>query len=207
MDDSLDEAGIAREIGATIRSERGHRGMSMRTLAQRAGVSQPMVSNIENGKTFPGVPVLYTIARVLGVRPGALVPSRAGTLEVVRSGERTALDHSDERSAVPLVAAARNRLIEANLFRLVPGETPGRSYEHGGEDVIYVLRGAVTVQREGQRDVVIVAGESLRLEGKIPHSMSCAPEEDEPVEMLLISTGLADHDPGHGEVADRAVDG
>jgi DNA-binding XRE family transcriptional regulator len=55
------------ETDSRIRVFRKYRGMTMTELAQAAGISQPYLSDIENGKKTGSVDVLKRIAVVLKV--------------------------------------------------------------------------------------------------------------------------------------------
>jgi DNA-binding XRE family transcriptional regulator/quercetin dioxygenase-like cupin family protein len=55
------------QIGERIRTERARRGMSLRALARRVGLSPSLISQIETGKCQPSVSTLYAITTALGV--------------------------------------------------------------------------------------------------------------------------------------------
>lgn len=55
--------------GEKIKKIRLERGMNQSVLAERAGISQAYLSEIETGKKTPSPQKLATIARVLGVSP------------------------------------------------------------------------------------------------------------------------------------------
>jgi HTH-type transcriptional regulator, competence development regulator len=53
--------------GRLIRALRIHRGLSIRTLAQKSSVAAGYISDLENGrKADPGLDVLRRLARALG---------------------------------------------------------------------------------------------------------------------------------------------
>jgi DNA-binding XRE family transcriptional regulator/quercetin dioxygenase-like cupin family protein len=54
-------------LGARIRSERLRRGVSVRELARRVGVSASLISQIETEKSQPSVSTLYGITTALGI--------------------------------------------------------------------------------------------------------------------------------------------
>lgn len=70
----------AQDIGGYIRSQREATEVSLRQLAERAGVSNPYLSQIERGLRKPSADVLAQIARGLRVSAEALY-IRAGILE------------------------------------------------------------------------------------------------------------------------------
>lgn len=73
-------AGAAQDIGAFIRSQRVSAEVSLRQLAERAGVSNPYLSQIERGLRKPSADVLAQIAKGLRVSAEVLYV-RAGILE------------------------------------------------------------------------------------------------------------------------------
>ena len=70
----------AQDIGAFIRSQRMAAKVSLRQLAERAGVSNPYLSQIERGLRKPSADVLSQIAKGLRVSAEVLYV-RAGILE------------------------------------------------------------------------------------------------------------------------------
>jgi transcriptional regulator with XRE-family HTH domain len=78
----------AQDIGSFIRSQREAAQVSVRQLAEKAGVSNPYLSQIERGLRKPSADVLNQIAKalrmsaeVLYVRAGILEPSETGAVQ------------------------------------------------------------------------------------------------------------------------------
>jgi transcriptional regulator with XRE-family HTH domain len=72
-------ADLPRDIGAFIRDLRHNARISLRELADRAGVSNPYLSQVERGLRKPSAEVLAQIARALRVST-PLMYLRAGLL-------------------------------------------------------------------------------------------------------------------------------
>src|SRR6201746_44393 len=77
----------AQDIGSFIRSQRELAQVSVRQLAEKAGVSNPYLSQIERGLRKPSAEVLNQIAKalrvsaeVLYVQAGILEPSEANAV-------------------------------------------------------------------------------------------------------------------------------
>jgi transcriptional regulator with XRE-family HTH domain len=70
----------AQDIGGFIRTQRESAQVSVRQLAQRAGVSNPYLSQIERGLRKPSAEVLSQIAKALRLSAEVLYV-RAGFLE------------------------------------------------------------------------------------------------------------------------------
>jgi transcriptional regulator with XRE-family HTH domain len=68
------------EVGSYIRQQRERSAISMRKLAERAGISNPYLSQIERGIRKPSAEILKSIARALSISAETLF-ERAGLLE------------------------------------------------------------------------------------------------------------------------------
>ena len=76
----------AQDIGSFIRAQREAAQVSVRQLAEKAGVSNPYLSQIERGLRKPSADVLSQIAKALRVSAEVLY-IRAGILEPSESNE------------------------------------------------------------------------------------------------------------------------
>lgn len=68
------------EVGSFIRQQRERSAISLRKLAERAGISNPYLSQIERGLRKPSAEILKSIARALSISAETLF-ERAGLLE------------------------------------------------------------------------------------------------------------------------------
>ena len=76
----------AQDIGSFIRTQREAAEVSVRQLAEKAGVSNPYLSQIERGLRKPSADVLQQIAKALRVSAEVLYV-RAGILEPSETSE------------------------------------------------------------------------------------------------------------------------
>lgn len=72
------------DVGDYIREQRERSAMSLRKLADQAGISNPYLSQIERGLRKPSAEILKSIARALSIRAEALY-ERAGLLEPIEA--------------------------------------------------------------------------------------------------------------------------
>ena len=88
QDDKLVDvvSNAAQDIGSFIRSQREAAQVSVRQLAEKAGVSNPYLSQIERGLRKPSADVLSQIAKALRVSAEVLY-IRAGILEPSEGNE------------------------------------------------------------------------------------------------------------------------
>src|SRR3954467_5275053 len=77
------------QIGPRVKALREASSLSLRDLAQRSGVSAPMLSQVERGETSPTLTVAPRIAAGLDLRLSQLLRlDEDGAVTVVRRGER-----------------------------------------------------------------------------------------------------------------------
>src|SRR5215472_11824440 len=77
------------QIGPRVRALREAMDLSLRDLAERSGVSAPMLSQVERGETSPTLQVAKRIATGLELRLSQLLRlDEDGAVSVVRAGER-----------------------------------------------------------------------------------------------------------------------
>ena len=76
-------------IGARVKALREASSLSLRDLAERSGVSAPMLSQVERGETSPTLTVATRIASGLELRLSQLLRlDETGSVTVVRAKER-----------------------------------------------------------------------------------------------------------------------
>jgi len=80
------------DLGAFIKEQRTRSALSVRKLADQAGISNPYLSQIERGLRKPSAEILKSIARALEISTETLY-ERAGLLDEV---ERTGVERSIE---------------------------------------------------------------------------------------------------------------
>ena len=68
------------DVGSFIREQREKHAISLRRLAEQAGISNPYLSQIERGLRRPSADILKAIARALSIRAETLY-ERAGLLD------------------------------------------------------------------------------------------------------------------------------
>jgi XRE family transcriptional regulator, fatty acid utilization regulator len=66
---------IASIMALLLKQWRERRGLSLRQLGERSGVSFVNISNIETGKADPRLSTLERLARALGISVRALFPT------------------------------------------------------------------------------------------------------------------------------------
>lgn len=188
-DDGPDETALASALGQAVRSRREELGVSMRTLAQSAGISQPFLSNVERGKAMPSMVTLYRLAGALRVLPGDLMPvgeDLSNSVQVVRAGEGRPIPVSTEPGAAvgySLLLDEQTNL-EVTEYRVMPGEHIAEWFSAPGTVGVYVVSGRLDVELSGQETWRLGPGDFMRHDGAVRHRWHLV--EDASVHALLL---------------------
>ncbi len=121
----------AQDIGSFIRTQREAAQVSVRQLAEKAGVSNPYLSQIERGLRKPSADVLNQIAKALRVSAEVLY-IRAGILEPSgdqRGPRRHHHRHGDHRAAEAGAARHLHVVLSAERGRPLMRGSSGRDSE------------------------------------------------------------------------------
>jgi len=204
------------QIGEQLRIRRRERGLSLRNLAERLGVSPSLISQIERGQSNPSVSTLYAIVSELDVSldellfndrkpmmPGA-VAQIAPAFEVPRHPVQRAENRKSFRLASGVTWERLTTTSEPGVeFLHVIYEVGGASspvdafQRHSGHEWGYVLSGALTVTI-GFDEYQLQAGDAVSLASSVPHRL--ANNGDEPVHAIWFVLGRVPLDDDlHGE--------
>jgi len=183
----------APRIGPRIRALREAMGHSLRDLAERSGVSAPMLSQVERGETSPTLAVAEKIAAGLELTLSQLLRLDEGEhVSVSRAGERRRLQrggHSFEELTPPLPG----QRADVSLHTLRAGATTGGPddppiHEPGSRETAVVLAGVVALTVDGARHD-LRAGDSVTFDADLPHHFEN--DGDEQARFLaVIAAGL-----------------
>ncbi|MCW8130450.1 MAG: cupin domain-containing protein [Planctomycetota bacterium] len=165
----MEETLVARRIKA----QRLDRAMTLRDVAKATGLTEGLLSKIENHRVSPPIATLSKIAAALGVKigwffredeayVGYTVKRAAEATRGMTRSRRTGYDYS-------LLAAGKPvRKLEPFLVRLAPGLKQKKHLHHSGDEFVYVLRGELSFQW-GRETFLLKAGDSITYDAAVPH--------------------------------------
>ena len=181
-------------LGPRIRALREAMGLSLRDLAERSGVSAPMLSQVERGETSPTLQVAARIASGLELSLSQLLRlDEQGAVTVVRRAERrqgpTAAGHAYEILTPPLPGQRS----ELSRHTLAPGARTGGAgdppmHEPGSRESALVESGALVLVCDGERHE-LSAGDCVTFDADLPHHFE-NPGPDDAVLLAVLSAGL-----------------
>ncbi|HYY02601.1 MAG TPA: XRE family transcriptional regulator [Gaiellaceae bacterium] len=170
MPSSAPEVAAEVDVGERLRAIRRSRRCTLREVAERAGVSESFLSQVERGRSSASIASLRRIAGALGVTVADLFePTGPPKPRVLRRDERPALLFGVLGRKLLLTPRPLHQL-EVFVGELdVGGSTGTEPYVHGdSEELVVVLTG--TVQLELGGDVhELEAGDSIDYRSSTPH--------------------------------------
>jgi transcriptional regulator with XRE-family HTH domain len=179
------------QIGERLRASRRERGLSLRDLAERLGVSPSLISQIERGRANPSVSTLYAIVSELDVSLDDLLFDRR-SVERPDAAPRTPAEASDarplplqrapERSSIRLASGVIwERLTTVSepgteflyvTYEVGGASSPENAYQrHLGHEWGYVISGTLEV-RIGFAKYVLQPGDAISIDSSIPHRLA-----------------------------------
>jgi transcriptional regulator with XRE-family HTH domain len=180
-------------VGSRVRALRESLDFSLRDLAERSGVSAPMLSQVERGETSPTLAVAGRIAAGLDLSLSQLLRlDEDGHVVVVRRGagrKRRRGGHRVEELTPPLPG----QRADVSRHRLEPGAATGGTadppiHEPGSRETAVVLDGTVTLVVEGERRE-LRTGDSVTFDADLAHHFSN--DGEAPAELLaVVAAGL-----------------
>lgn len=164
--------------GQRVRALRRERGLSLRGLAERSGLSPSLLSQIERGQSNPSVATLQRIAGSLEVSIFALLAQDGPGNAVVRPDRRRKVVIQDGHLTYELLSPDTDRQMEVWMGRLAAGAQMGsETSSHPSEEFILVLKGRMEIQIAGEV-YVLDPGCSIQYDGNLPHRIRSIGDSD-----------------------------
>lgn len=182
---------MLHDFGARVRMLRKERNLTTEKLAEAAGISAGLISQIERGHGNPSFATLVQLAHGLQLPVGQLLQPHETERVVVRKEERRRLDShglaAGDGGRYELLTPDLNGSLEANWVVTPPGyDTSETPYRHNGEEFGIVLSGTKDVYLDGVRHR-LHAGDSIRYASTIPH-WYVNPSDTEECTAIWVST-------------------
>jgi transcriptional regulator with XRE-family HTH domain len=180
-------------VGPRIKALRDATGWSLRDLAERSGVSAPMLSQVERGETSPTLMVATKIAAGLELTLSQLLRLDEGEhVAVSRASGRRRYERGGHRFE-ELTPPLPGQRADVSLHTLKPGATTGGRadppmHEPGSRETAVVLAGTLALIVDGTRHD-LHAGDSVTFDADLPHHFEN--DGEEPTRFIaVIAAGL-----------------
>ena len=180
-------------VGARVKSLREAMDLSLRDLAERSGVSAPMLSQVERGDTSPTLAIAEKIASGLDLTLSQLLRlDEDRHVVVVRAGHgrtRRRRGHKLEELTPPLPGLRA----DVSVHTLAPGAATGAAddppvHEPGSRETTVVVEGTAELFIDGQRHE-LREGDSVTFDADLPHHFENNGETDARL-IAVVAAGL-----------------
>ncbi len=192
LSETLSEGLKSYGIGARVRTLRLKKSMGLVALGGHTGLSPAMLSKIERGRLYPTLPTLLRIAMVFSVgleyffegqreKPAIGVVRKKDRLRLPEKAPADEVSYRFESLDFPVT----ERRLNGYLAEFIEPESGRvRAHHHDGGELIYVLRGSLTVQ-VGEDVHVLGGGDSMYFDSSVPHTYRRAGSK--PCEAVVVS--------------------
>ncbi|MDN2565421.1 XRE family transcriptional regulator [Aquibium sp. A9E412] len=157
------------QLGKRLRERRQELGLTLKEVASAAGLSVGFISQIERDITTPSLSSLASVSRVLGTDVGEFLSQPRGDAAATRRNQRPVYSLGGASLSYERLSAS----FPGNVLRsVIIHEPPGHRSEpiaHEGEEIFFLLDGAITVEVEGER-TILEAGDSIHFPSDRTHS-------------------------------------
>lgn len=153
------EEKVLGDLGERLAWLRRQQGLTLAEAAARADVSSSHISAIERRQANPSIATLQKLAKVYSTNVLWFFGAGHRSRRLVRATERRIL-RPEPGVQMELLALGKHQ-IEPHLFRLAPHASSGGSYQHEGEEFVYVLQGRLEIWLDEVARYVLEPGDSL----------------------------------------------
>jgi XRE family transcriptional regulator, regulator of sulfur utilization len=182
-------------IGARVKALRESAGLSLRDLAERSGVSAPMLSQVERGETSPTLTVAVRIASGLDLRLSQLLRlDEGGAVTIVRAAERQRGGNKRRGHSFEVLTSSQpGQRAELSRHTLAPGGATGAEddppmHEPGSRETALLEAGSLVLVCDGRR-YQLAEGDCVTFDADLPHHFE-NPTDAEAAFLAVVSAGL-----------------
>jgi len=142
------------DLGSVLRIKRKEKKLTLKAVAEKAGISEGFLSQIENNVNSPSVDSLMNICAAIGIEASGVIKQaeKQERLSVIRKGDLADVD-------VPHTGFATRRFfppetrrdIDSAVLVIEPGRgIPARKGVRNSQEVLCVLKGSLELMYEDQ---------------------------------------------------------
>lgn len=189
---------IEKQIADAMKKIRKAKGLTLKQLGQRSGISPGMLSRLENNQSSPPIATLAKIAQGLEVPISIFFEENGKTADqkylVTKSSQRHPVVRRG--SDIGFVYYAFNTLKDLNLIEAFIMKHPPLKkkikllFDHPGEEFVLVLKGSIELVY-GHETIRLATGDAIHFDPSIPHRAQNTGKEIS--ECLVVIAGQKDY--------------
>lgn len=168
-DETAPPAPAFNHLGARVRGLRQEAGMSLRELAERTEIAPSQLSMFERGVAFLSPARLNALADVFGRTLAELLGGTKGRdFPVVRRGQGRIVGSFGPGVVIEQLTVSQ-RLMDAEVWTIDPDRESDGFYAHEGEELIYILEGALEIALADRDAEILMPGDGAYFNSRIAH--------------------------------------
>ena len=144
--------------------------MTLRAVAERAGVTESFLSQVERDIASPSIATLRRIATALGTSIGTLLDSAGPHAQLVRKGDRKIVSYPGLAARDAFLTDGANARLQVIESTIEPGGGTGpEAYAHDSdEECLIVLEGCLELW-VGDETYRLETGDAIRYPSRVAH--------------------------------------
>ena len=170
--------GLFLLIGDKIKAKRTHKNLTLEQLATRAGVSKALISQIENNRTVPSLPVLFKIIHSLDEDLRTFFEDMQDSLSnnhvlIIRKGQEKTFTKEPVKGFSYkriLTRTVTSQATDVVLLELKKGSGRKQMIRTDAFECKYILKGDIEYQVD-KEVFTLHQGDTLFFDGRVPHRL------------------------------------
>ncbi len=151
-------------IGTLIRRSRKEQKLTLKTVAEKASISEGFLSQVENDVNSPSVDTLVRICNAIGVDAGNLITqaNKQEKIIIIRKSEWDDIELSHTGFVTRRFFPPETRtVIDSSVLVVEPGKSiPARKNIKNGQELLCVLKGSIELMLSDEK-YSLVEGDSV----------------------------------------------
>lgn len=170
INQELTEEDENKKLGKRLRELRQERGLTIREVSARSGISVNAISMIENGRTSPSVHTLHEIAKIIKTPVAEFFNEKHLVKKIVYLQRSQHKNIDMKKSSVArLTNGLVGNVLSCSLVTLLHAGTSGKSdVAHSGYEFAYCLKGKLLYTIENE-NYLLEPGDSVAFDSELLH--------------------------------------
>ncbi len=157
-------------LGPRIRTIRRARGQTLRQLADRAGVTESFLSQVEREVASPSIATVQRVARALDLSIAELFAEEPAAGRVVRREDRRRIAYPGLKAVDEFLTSNMAGRLQVILSTIEPGGGTGdEPYTHDSDEEVVVVLSGVLDLWVGDEHYVLREGDAITFPSRLPH--------------------------------------
>src|SRR5688572_15276795 len=158
------------QLGGRIRALRQARRLTLRDVAERSGVTESFLSQVERDVTSPSIATVQRIARALDMSIAQLFAEEPQTGRVVRREARRRVEYQGLKAVDEFLTSNMAGRLQVILSTIESGGGTGADpYTHDSDEEVVVVLAGVLDLWVGDEHYVLREGDAITFPSRLPH--------------------------------------